>query len=77
MTVPALPLAAEVRVDSNQVMVVLGIVLIVFPIVLIAVLNRVFRKGGGITKGWGGVLFVCLCWIAAMWLVRSKIADFL
>lgn len=63
--------------NDADTMAVLGLVLIVLPIAVIWFVNRVFRKQAGFGKGWGGVLIVCLCWIAAMWVMRTKLEQFL
>lgn len=48
-------------------------VLLVLPVVVVAALNWSFRKRGGIGKGWGGTLFLSLCWITALFLVFDKV----
>ncbi len=54
------------------VLVLLG--LLVVPLIAVAALNRIFRKRGGIGGGWGGAIFVGLCWITAVIVILVKIA---
>jgi hypothetical protein len=56
---------------SEKMWILLG-VLFVFPLLLIALLNWIFRKRGGIGKGWGGALIVTLCWVVALAVILSK-----
>jgi hypothetical protein len=59
--------------SSNQFLLLLGLLLAV-PVVVVAVLNWSFRSQGGIAKGWGGALFIGLCWIATVALILQRVA---
>ncbi|WP_411833400.1 hypothetical protein [Pseudoxanthomonas mexicana] len=49
------------------------VLLIVAPTVIIAVLNLIFRKRGGIGVGWGGVLFVVAATVVGWLLIFDKV----
>lgn len=54
----------------------LVLVLFAAPVLLVAVLKAVNRKrGGGGGSGWGGVLFISLCWIVAVLAIFSRVVD--
>ena len=36
-------------------------------------LRWLYRRRGGLTAGWGGALFVGLCWIAALALIVHRL----
>jgi len=49
------------------------VILIVVPTVIIAALNLIFRKRGGIGVGWGGVLFIAIATVTAWLLIFDKV----
>lgn len=42
---------------------------IVVSVVASALLKWLYRKRGGVATGWGGALFIGLCWIATLALI--------
>ncbi|MET0225149.1 MAG: hypothetical protein ABW187_01790 [Dokdonella sp.] len=50
-------------------------VLLAAPVVVVALVNLIFRPSGGIAKGLGGALFIGLCWAATIALIVQKVAD--
>lgn len=45
---------------------------VVVSVVATGLLRWLYRKRGGMTAGWGGALFVGLCWIAALALIIHR-----
>ena len=58
---------------SNEFLVNLSIVLAV-SMAALALLNWMFRKHGGIAKGWAGAVFIGICWIAALVFIIKKVS---
>jgi hypothetical protein len=58
--------------DIRTTTLIVVVALLAFPVVTIAVLNWIMRKRGGIGSGWGGAMFVALCWITAIGVILSK-----
>lgn len=48
------------------------IALIAMSVTVTAIANWLYRKRGGIAVGWGGALFIGLCWIAALALIIHR-----
>lgn len=56
---------------SDQLYLILAVVL-GLPMVVVALLNWVFRNRGGFARGWAGAIFVGMCWAAGMALIVFK-----
>ena len=59
---------------SNQTLLLLG-VLLMTPVVVVAILNLIFHPRNGIARGFGGALFIGLCWVATIGLIIHKVAN--
>ena len=44
------------------------------PIALLTILNWIFRKRGGIAKGWTGAVFIGICWVASLLLILKRVS---
>ncbi len=53
---------------------VLLIAVLVVPMVAVAVLNWLFRKRGGIGRGWGIVFVALMAGVMALLLILEKVA---
>ncbi|WP_300620345.1 hypothetical protein [Dokdonella sp.] len=49
------------------------IALVPLSVAVTATANWLFRKRGGIATGWGGALFIGLCWVAALALIIQRV----
>lgn len=49
------------------------LVVLIFPVLVVAALNVIFRKRGGIGPGWGGALVVTLAGIVALLVIFDKV----
>lgn len=49
------------------------LVVLVCPVLVVAALNVVFRKRGGIGPGWGGALAVMLAGVMALLVIFDKV----
>jgi hypothetical protein len=58
---------------SDETLIYLSIALAV-PMAVLALLNLVFRKRGGITRGWAGAVLIGICWIAVLVVIFKKIS---
>ena len=63
----------KVRMDINRFTWALVLVLIVAPIVVVGILRFFLRKRGGLGSGWGGALFVTLCWVVALLAILAQV----
>jgi len=59
---------------SNQTLLLLG-VLLTTPVVVVAIVNLIFHPRNGIVRGFGGALFIGLCWVATIGLIIQKVAN--
>ncbi|HEY0233023.1 MAG TPA: hypothetical protein VGC55_17380 [Dokdonella sp.] len=59
---------------SNQTLLLL-VVLLLTPVVMVAIINLIFRPRSGIARGLGGALFIGLCWVATIALIVQKVSD--
>ncbi|MDR3387574.1 MAG: hypothetical protein P4L92_11015 [Rudaea sp.] len=58
---------------SDESLVVLVIAL-ALPMAVLAALNWIFRKRGGVAKGWAGAVFIGICWVAAMVIIIQRVS---
>ncbi len=59
---------------SNQTLLLL-VVLLATPVVLVAIINLIFHPRNGLAKGFGGALFIGLCWAATIALIVQKVSN--
>lgn len=59
---------------SNQTLLLLG-VLLATPVVVVAIVNLIFHPRDGIARGFGGALFIGLCWVATIALIVLKVSE--
>lgn len=57
---------------SNTYLQILGAILLAL-MGSIAIANWLNRRHGGFLKGWGGAIFIAICWIAVMALIALKV----
>lgn len=58
--------------DINRFNWMLALILIVAPVAVVGLLKLVSRKRGG-SSGWGGMLFIGLCWLIAMLAILDRV----
>lgn len=49
------------------------LVVLVFPVLTVGLLNLIFRKRGGISPGWGGVMVVALAGVVGVLVILDKV----
>lgn len=58
---------------ANEVLLLIA-ALIVVPALVAGTMYWTHRRQRGVVKGWGGALFILLCWFAALALILYKTA---
>jgi hypothetical protein len=58
---------------SNTLLIQVGLAL-ALPIFVLAMLNWLWRKQGGLAKGWAGAIFLSLCMVAALAIIVARLA---
>lgn len=61
--------------DLSDQTLALVAALIAAPIIVMELLNLLLKKRGGFGKGWGGAVFIGLCWIVAFGVIVTRIAH--
>lgn len=65
--------AYVVRMDfSNAYLQIFGVALAVL-MGAIALVNWLNRRHGGFLKGWAGMVFIAVCWIAALLFIALRV----
>lgn len=59
---------------SNRTLLLLALLLAV-PVVVVATANLLFHPREGIARGFGGALFIGLCWVTTIGLIIHKVAN--
>jgi hypothetical protein len=59
---------------ANEVLLLVA-ALVAVPSLVAGTMYWTHRRGVGVVKGWGGALFILLCWIAALGLILYRTAH--